>query len=80
MLQSLQVWLPVTEDRWQQLRNAAADDQVQQKLRDIIRIRWPENRALAPEHVRPYFDVRDSILLSRMSLSLKVSRLLFLQF
>lgn len=80
MLQSLQVWLPVTEDRWQQLRNAAADDQVQQKLRDIIRIRWPENRALAPERVRPYFDVRDSILLSRMSLSLKVSRLLFLQF
>lgn len=79
MLLSLQVWLPVTEDRWQQLRNAAADNQVQQKLRDIIRIRWPENRALAPERVRPYFDVRD-ILLSRMSLSLKVSRLLFLQF
>lgn len=79
MLPSLQVWLPVTEDHWQ-LRNAAADDPVQQKLRDIIRIEWPENRALAPERVRPYFDVRDSILLSRMSLSLKVSRLLFLQF
>ena len=55
------VWLPVTEDRWQQLRNAAADDPVQQKLRDIIRIGWPENRALAPECVRPYFDVRDEL-------------------
>lgn len=53
MLPSLQVWLPVTEDRWQQLRNAAADYPVQQKLRDIIRIGWPENRALA------YFDMRD---------------------
>ena len=53
MLPSLQVWLPVTEDRWQQLRNAAADYPVQQKLQDIIRIGWPENRALA------YFDVRD---------------------
>ena len=61
MLPSLQVWLPVTEDRWQQLRNAAADYPVQQKLRDIIRIGWPENRALAPQCVRPYFDVRDEL-------------------
>lgn len=61
MLPSLQVWLPVTEDRWQQLRNAAADYPVQQKLRDIIRIGWPENRALAPECVCPYFDVRDEL-------------------
>ena len=52
------VWLPVTGDRWQQLKNAAADDPVQQKLRDIIRSGWPENRAQAPECVRPYFDVR----------------------
>ena len=43
------------------LRNAAADDPVQQKLRDIIRIGWSENRALAPECVRPYFDVRDEL-------------------
>ena len=55
------VWLPVTEDRWQQLKNAAADDPVQQKLRDIIRSGWPENRAQVPECVRPYFDVRDEL-------------------
>lgn len=61
MLPSLQVWLPVTEDRWQQLRNAVADDPVQQKLQDIIRIGWPENRALAPKCVHRYFDVRDEL-------------------
>ena len=51
------VWLPVTGDRWQQLKNAAADDPVQQKLRDIITSGWPENKAQAPECVRPYFEV-----------------------
>ena len=55
------VWLPVTEDRWQQLKNAAADDPVQQKLQEIIRSGWPENRAQVPECVRPYFDVRDEL-------------------
>ena len=55
------VWLPVTEDSWQQLRNAAADNPVQQKLPDIIRIGWPENRALVSECVRPYFDVHDEL-------------------
>ena len=51
----------MTGDRWQQLKNAAADDLVQQKLRDIIRSGWPENRAQAPECVRPYFDVRGEL-------------------
>ncbi|XP_044167088.1 uncharacterized protein K02A2.6-like [Acropora millepora] len=55
------VWLPGTEDRWQQLKNAAADDPVQQKLQEIIRSGWPENRAQVPECVRPYFDVRDEL-------------------
>ena len=55
------VWLPVTNDRWQQLKNAATDDPVQQKLRDIIRGGWPENRAQTPESVRPYYDVRDEL-------------------
>lgn len=54
-------WLPVTIDRWQQLKNAAADDPVQQKLREVTRGGWPENRAQAPECVRPYFDVRDEL-------------------
>ena len=51
----------MTVDRWQQQKNAAADDPVQQKLREVIRGGWPENRAQAPECVRPYFDVRDEL-------------------
>lgn len=55
------VWLPVTDDRWQQLKNAAADDPVQQKLQDVIRGGWPENRAQTPESVHPYFDIRGEL-------------------
>ena len=54
-------WLPISEDRWQELKNAAADDPVQQRLRAIIIQGWPENRADVPESVQPYFDVRDSL-------------------
>lgn len=36
-------WLPVTVDRWQQLKNAATDDPVQQKLREVTRGGWPES-------------------------------------
>ena len=54
-------WLPVTEERWQQLKNAAADDPVQQRLRQTILRGWPVNKAEVPECVRPYFDVRDEL-------------------
>ena len=54
-------WLPMSEDRWQELKNAAADDPVQQMLRAVIIQGWPENRADVPESVQPYFDVRDSL-------------------
>ena len=50
--------LPVTKERWQQLRHASADDPVQQTLRGIILQGWPEIRAEVPECARPYFDVR----------------------
>ena len=55
------VWLPVTDDCWEQLKNGAVDDPVQQTLQDIIRGGWPENRAQTPESVGPYFDVRDEL-------------------
>ena len=51
----------MTLNHWQQLKNAAADDPVQQKLREVIRGAWPESRAQAPECVRPYIDVRDEV-------------------
>lgn len=54
------LWLPVTDNRWQQLKNATMDDPVQ-KLRDIITGGWPVNRAQTPECVHPYLDVRDEL-------------------
>ena len=54
-------WLPVTKDRWQELKNAAADDPVQQRLRAVIMHGWPDSRADVPECVQAYFDVRDSL-------------------
>ena len=58
---NLRSWLPMSKDRWQKLKNAAADDPVQQRLRAIIIQGWPENRADVPESVQPYFDVCDSL-------------------
>ena len=44
--------LSVTRERWQQLRNASADDPVQQTLRGIILRGWSESKQEVP-----YFDV-----------------------
>ena len=56
-------WLPMSEDRWQEFKNAAADDPLQQRLRAVIIQGWQENRADVPESVQPYFDVRDSLII-----------------
>ena len=53
--------LSVTKERWQQLKQAAADDPVQQMLRGIILRGWPESREEVPECARPYFDVRHEL-------------------
>lgn len=42
-------WLPVTEECWQQLNNAAADDPVQQKLWEVILQGWPESKSAVLE-------------------------------
>ena len=41
-------WLPVTKDRWQELKNAAADDLVQQRPQAVIMHGWPDSRADVP--------------------------------
>jgi len=53
--------MTIMVDCWQQLKNAAVDDPVQQKLREVITGGWLENRAQAPECVRPYFDMCDKL-------------------
>ena len=51
--------LPVSDERWQQIRHASADDPVLQQLRATIRRGWPETRSEIPECLYPYFDMRD---------------------
>ena len=53
--------LPVCEETWLKLTNAAADDPVQQVLRSVILRGWPGSKGNAPESVRPYFDMRDEL-------------------
>lgn len=42
-------WLPVSEETWRKLKNAAADDPVQQKLRSVVLTGWPVSRTDVPE-------------------------------
>ena len=51
--------LPVSQERWQQIRHASANDPVLQQLRAIIHREWPETRSEIPQCLYPYFDVRD---------------------
>ena len=51
--------LPVSQERWQQIRHASANDPVLQQLRAIIHREWPETRSEIPQCLYSYFDVRD---------------------
>ena len=53
--------MPVREETWQQLKNAAADDPVQHTLRAVIKRDWPDSKADVPECVHPYYDIRDEL-------------------
>ena len=52
-------FLPVSDERWQQIKHASVDDPVLQQLRAIIRRRWPESKSEVPECLYPYYDMRD---------------------
>ena len=53
--------LPVSQERWQQLNHASANDNVCQQLRATIQNGWPENKSEVPECVLPYYDSRDEL-------------------
>ena len=52
--------LPVSDERWQQLTQVLADDPVQ--LGTVIQCGWPERTSDVPMWLRPYFDLRDELL------------------
>ena len=54
-------WMLVGEETWQWLKNAAADDPVQQTPRTVIKRGWPDIKADVPECVYLYFDIREEL-------------------
>ena len=54
--------LPVSDARWQQVTHASANDPVLKQLRGVIRNGWPERKSDVSECLRPYFDLRDELV------------------
>ena len=66
--------LPVSDERWQQLTHVSADDPVLRLLRTVIHCGWPERKSDVPMSLRPYFDLRDELVVQG-NFIFKVSRL-----
>ena len=54
--------LPVSDERWQRLTYVSADDPVLKQLRTFIQCGWPERKSDVPLCLRPYFDLRDELV------------------
>ena len=54
--------LPVSDARWEQLRKSSSADPVLKDLQSQIRAGWPESKTSVASHLRPYFDVRDQLV------------------
>ncbi len=60
--------LPVSRERWRQIKHAAEDDPVMAELRTVIQRGWPENKSEVPECLIPYYDMRDELTIQVKSL------------
>ena len=54
--------LPVSDERWQQLTHVWAYDPVLKQLCTVILCAWPERKFDVPMCLRPYFDLRDELV------------------
>ena len=54
--------LPVSDERWQQLTHVSADDPVLKQLHTVIQCGWPERKSDVPMWLRPYFDLREELV------------------
>ena len=54
--------LPVSDERWQQLTHVLADDPVLKQLHTVIQCGWPERKSDIPMCLRPYFDLREELV------------------
>ncbi len=53
--------LPVSSERWRQIKHAAKDDPVMAELRTVIQQGWPENKSEVPECLIPYYEMLDEL-------------------
>ena len=54
-------FLPMTEERQEQIRQNTDADEVLQQLKDVIRQGWPEEKQYLPAVLTPYFSYRDEL-------------------
>ena len=54
--------LPLSDERWQQLTHVWADDPVLKQLRTVIQCAWPERKFDVAMCLRPYFNLRDELV------------------
>ena len=53
----------VSDARWQQVTHASANDPVLKQLCGVIQVGWPGGKLDVSECLRPYFDLRDELLI-----------------
>lgn len=54
--------MPVREETWQQLKNTAANDLVQETRSEAMMRGWPGSKVDIPECEHPYFDIQDEFI------------------
>ena len=54
-------FLPIRDERLQQIRQAVDNDEVTCQLRQIIQHGWPDNKEQLPAQLVPYFSSRDEM-------------------
>ncbi|XP_060079959.1 uncharacterized protein K02A2.6-like [Ylistrum balloti] len=57
----LTAYLPVSPEKYKQLKEATATDDELQKLQDIVLYGWPDNKVDVPAELRSYWTFRDEI-------------------
>ena len=54
-------FLPMSEERQEQIRQSTDSDEVLQQLKEVIRKGWPEDKQHLPAVLTPYYSYRDEL-------------------
>ncbi len=53
--------LPISDEKRNELKIATAQDENLQKLKQTVKLGWPDTKHKVPDGIRPYWDFRDEI-------------------